>query len=119
MKKQIIKFLVSALAVVAGSYLLGGFGVGVDSFWTAFVVAIAISLINIFVKPILVLFTLPITVLTLGLFLIVINAFTFYLAGYLVDGFVIPSMMTAVGFSFLYSIALSILESVLGIEGKE
>ncbi|MEH0155433.1 phage holin family protein [Limibacter armeniacum] len=121
MKKLIVKFLVSGIAVFTGAYMMEsvGSGVTIDNYWTAIVVAVVISLINLFIKPILFILTLPITIITLGLFLIILNSFTFYLAGKLVDGFEVPGIFTAIVFSLLYSIAMTILENVLGLKEGE
>jgi len=69
----ILRILLSALAVVVLAKILPG--VGVDSYTTAIIVAIVLSLLNFIVKPILVILTLPVTILTLGLFLLIINHF--------------------------------------------
>lgn len=103
----IINILLTALAVVVSAYLIPG--VKVNSFLTAVVVAILLGIINVFVKPILVILTLPVTILTLGLFLIVINALIILLVSGLVPGFKVNGFWWAV----LYSIVLSIVSSIL------
>ena len=109
--KLIINLLLTALAVL----LLGNFltGVDVDSFSTAIIVAIILGLLNVFIKPILVLLTLPVTVVTLGLFLLVINAIIILLASNLIGGFSVDGVWTAILFSILLSILESILHSVI------
>ncbi|MEM6830937.1 MAG: phage holin family protein, partial [Bacteroidota bacterium] len=67
-----IRILLSSIAVIIASYLIPG--IYVESFFVAVIIAVLLSLLNVTVKPLLILFTLPITVLTLGLFLLVINA---------------------------------------------
>nr|WP_321414424.1 phage holin family protein [uncultured Allomuricauda sp.] len=109
--KLILRLLLNALAVVILSYVLPG--VGVDSMFTAIIVAVVLSLLNFLVKPILVIFTLPITILTLGLFLLVINAIIILLAANLIDGFQVTSFWWAVIFSLLLSFLQAILHSVL------
>ncbi|AKA35606.1 phage holin family protein [Flagellimonas lutaonensis] len=109
--KLILRILLSALAVVILSYLLPG--VGVDSFVTAIIVAVVLSLLNFLVKPILVILTLPITILTLGLFLLVINAIIILLAANFIDGFHVTSIWWAILFSLLLSLLQSILFSLL------
>jgi putative membrane protein len=84
-------------------------GVEVDNFATSILVAIVLGLLNIFVKPILILFTLPVTVYTLGLFLLVINAILILLCSEIVGGFSVNSFFTA----FLFSIVLSLLQSIM------
>ncbi|WP_127138302.1 phage holin family protein [Flagellimonas oceanensis] len=109
--KLILRLLLNALAVVLLSYVLPG--VGVDSMFTAIIVAVVLSLLNFLVKPILVIFTLPITILTLGLFLLVINAIIILLAANLIDGFHVSSFWWAIIFSLLLSFLQAILQSIL------
>ncbi|MDB4292325.1 phage holin family protein [Maribacter sp.] len=103
----ILRLLLSAAAVVALSYILPN--VSVDSYVTAIIVAIALSLLNFIVKPIMVILTLPITILTFGLFLLVINACIILLADYFVDGFNVDG----IGWALLFSLLLSFLQSIL------
>ncbi|HKL90144.1 MAG TPA: phage holin family protein [Allomuricauda sp.] len=109
--KLILRLLLNAIAVVILSYVLPG--VGVDSMLTAIIVAVVLSILNFLVKPILVIFTLPITILTLGLFLLVINAIIILLAANLIDGFYVTSFWWAIIFSLLLSLLQAILQSVL------
>jgi putative membrane protein len=89
------------------SYLMTG--VDVDSFTTSLIVAIVLGLLNLIVKPILILFTIPVTILTLGLFLLVINAIIILLCDNLVDGFSVNSFWTALFFSVVLTISESIV----------
>lgn len=109
--KLIIRLLLNAVAVVILSKLLSG--VSVDSYTTAIIVAVVLSLLNLFVKPILIILTIPFTIITFGLFLLVINAFIIYLASNLIGGFSVNSVWTAIIFSILLSILQSILHSLL------
>ena len=109
--KLILRILLSALAVVILAHILPG--VGIDSFWTAIWVAIVLSLLNFIVKPILVILTLPVTLLTLGLFLLIINALIILLADYLVAGFSVSGIWWALLFSLLLSLLQAILFSLL------
>ncbi|MER3318861.1 phage holin family protein [Flagellimonas lutimaris] len=109
--KLILRLLLNALAVVILSYVLPG--VGVDSMLTAIIVAIVLSVLNFLVKPILVILTLPITILTLGLFLLVINAIIILLTSNLIDGFQVTSFWWAIIFSLLLSFLQAILHSIL------
>ncbi|MCK0161730.1 phage holin family protein [Allomuricauda sp. F6463D] len=109
--KLILRLLLNALAVVILSYVLPG--VGVDSIMTAIIVAVVLSLLNFLVKPILVILTLPITILTLGLFLLVINAIIILLTSNLIDGFHVTSFWWAIIFSLLLSFLQAILHSIL------
>ncbi len=103
--------LLSALAVVILANLLGG--VQVDSFMTALIVAVVLSLLNLIVKPVLVIFTLPVTILTFGLFLLVINALIILLADQLITGFSVANIWWALLFSLLLSFLQSIFFSAL------
>lgn len=114
--KILFRFIVSALAIMLAAYLMEDYGVSVNNFGTAVVVAVVMSLLNSFLKPILILLTLPITVVTLGLFLLVINALIIYFAGSLIGGFVVAGFWSAFFFSLVYSICMSFLEFVLGVK---
>lgn len=109
--KFILKLLLSALAVLVIEYILPG--VSVDTITTALWVALILSLLYGFVKPILVVLTFPITILTLGLFLLVINALLIMLAAKLIDGFEVSSFWWAVLFSILLSIVQSFLYKIV------
>ncbi len=109
--KLILKLLLNALAVIILAYVLPG--VGVDSITTAIIVALVLSVLNFLVKPILVILTLPITIITLGLFLLVINAIIILIAANFITGFQVSSIWWAIIFSFLLSFLQSILQSIL------
>ena len=111
--KWIIKILVSSLAVLIGAYLLPG--VNVDSFWSAFWVALVLSLLNVTIKPLLILFTIPITLVSLGLFLLVINSLIILMADYFVDGFQVDGFWWAL----LFSIVLSLINSMFSELNKD
>jgi putative membrane protein len=98
----VIRFLLSGLAVLLGAYLLPG--VAVEGYGYALLVAAVISLANVIVKPILILFTIPITIFTLGLFLLVINAVIILLVDYLVPGFNVDGFWWALAFSLILSV---------------
>ena len=108
--KIVLKIILTAIAVLALAYLLTG--IKVESFGTSIWVAIVISLLNMFIRPLLVFFTLPATIVSLGLFLFVINAVIIMLAGNLVTGFVVSGFFTALLFSILLSIFRSFLFSI-------
>lgn len=112
----ILRVLLSAVAVVVLSKILPG--VGVDTYLTAIIVAVVLSLLNFIVKPILVILTLPVTIITLGLFLLVVNASIILLADYFVDGFSVSNIWWALIFSLLLSIFQSILFSFLKKDKK-
>ncbi|MEF9996109.1 MAG: phage holin family protein [Burkholderiaceae bacterium] len=79
-------------------------GVSVNDYLTAFVAAIVLSLINTLVKPVLILLTLPVTIVTLGLFLFVINALLFWFVGSILPGFAVAGFWSALGGAIVYSI---------------
>lgn len=105
--KIIIRVLITAFLVMIISYLIKG--VVVDEFTTALTVAIVLGLLNVFVKPVLVLFTLPITIFTLGLFYLVINAIIILVCDRLIEGFNVNSFLTAMLFSIVLSLSQSIV----------
>ena len=108
----IIKLLLTGLAVVLASYFLPG--VHVDGFGTALIVAIVLAILNAIVRPILVLLSLPITILTLGLFLLVINALIILGADALISGFEVDGFLWALIFSLVLSVITFIIDLVTG-----
>lgn len=104
----LIKILLGGIAVLIAEFFLSG--ISIDTFWTGFILAAVIILINITIKPILVVLTLPLTVFTLGLFLLVINALMFMLADSLIPGFHVQSFWWAL----LFAIVVSIINSLFG-----
>jgi putative membrane protein len=109
-----IRFIVASISVVLTVYLLPG--VELDHWSTAVFLAAILGLLNIFLKPILVIFTLPITVFTLGIFLIIINGLIVIIADRIIPGFKVDSFGWAIAFSLVLSILESMLESMLGIK---
>lgn len=89
----LLRFLLNALAVMATAYIVPG--IEVASFWSALIAALVIGLINALVRPILLILTLPINILTLGLFTLVINALMFWLASTIVKGFDVANFTAA------------------------
>ena len=112
-----MNFLIRILVVAAVSFGLAHLlrGIHVTDFWTAFVFAVVLALLNMFVRPLLILFTLPVTIITLGLFLFVINTLVVLLASKLVDGFSVDNFWWAL----LFSIILSIVTSAIDKKEKE
>ena len=106
----ILRFFLSSVAVVLTAYLLPG--ASVTDFWTAMVVALVLSLVNIFVKPLLILFTIPVTLITMGLFLLVINAMMILLTDYFVDGFEVNGFWWALLFSLILSLFNSLFNDL-------
>ena len=105
----LLKVLVSTFAVFISAYFLPG--VGVEPFTTAIVVAFVLAVLNALLKPLLIILTIPVTVMSFGLFLLVINAFIIQLAAYLVRGFDVANFWWALLFSVILTIVTWILES--------
>lgn len=115
--KFILRLLLSTLAVIILSKVLPN--VSVDTYTTALIVALVLSLLNFIVRPIMVILTLPITIITFGLFLLVINAGIILLADHFVDGFAVNGFWWALLFSLLLSFLQSILFSLLKSDKKK
>lgn len=105
----ILKLLISAVSVLIASYILKG--VHVDSFLTALVIALVMSLLNFIVRPILVVLTIPITILTFGLFLLVINALMVLIAESWISGFMVDGLWWAL----LFSLIVSFVSYLMGV----
>ncbi|CAN7651825.1 phage holin family protein [Variovorax paradoxus] len=108
----IIKWLLSAVALLAVAYLYSG--VQVASFGSALIAAAVIGLLNMVVRPVLVVLTLPVTIVTLGLFLFVINALLFWAASGLLSGFQVSGFVAALIGSLIYSLLGLVIEAALG-----
>lgn len=107
----ILKIVLTAVAVLVIAHFLPG--VSVVNFTNAVIVAVVLGILRVTVKPILILLTLPVTIITLGLFLLVINALIILLADNLIDGFHVTGFWIALLFSLILSIFQSILYSFL------
>ena len=97
--KVIFKWIISALSILLAAYALpklGLPGIVVDSFYTALIVALVLGLLNLTLKPILVILTLPINLITLGLFTLVINGFLFWFVATIVSGFHVDGFLGAI-----------------------
>ena len=110
-----MRFILRVLLTAAAVLLIGNFlgGVHVDSYSVAILVALVLGFLFAFLKPIIVVLTLPITVVTLGLFLLVINTLLILLADKIVPGFSVDGFWIAMLFSVLLSIAESLLYSLM------
>jgi len=106
----LLKILITATAAIIAAYILPG--VTLDSLMTALVVGLILSLLNAIVKPVLVVLTIPITILTLGLFLLIINALLVFVTDYFVDGFAVSGWITAILFSLIVSLVTYILDAL-------
>src|SRR6478735_12609541 len=110
--RLLIKWLLSALALLAVTYIYSG--VQVSTYTSALLAAAVIGLLNMFVRPVLVVLTLPVTIVTLGLFLFVINALLFWAASGLLPGFHVAGFVAALIGSLIYSLLGVLIESALG-----
>ena len=99
--------LINTISIFAVSYILSG--IQIDSFVTALIVAVVMAVLNVTLKPLLILITIPLTVITFGLFLLVVNVLVLYAADYLIGGFHIAGFWWALLFSILVSLVNSIL----------
>ncbi|MGK7930919.1 MAG: phage holin family protein [Microcystaceae cyanobacterium] len=107
MPQFLITWLITAVSLLITAFLIPG--ITLSSFTVAAIAAVALGLVNAIVRPILILFTLPLTILTLGLFLLIVNAISFNLAAYFIKGFSINSFFDAI----IGSIILSIISGFL------
>ena len=106
----IIKIFLSTIAVIIASNILPG--VHVENFLDALIVAAILALFNATLKPVLIILTIPITIVTLGLFLLIINAFLILITDALVSGFVVDSFLWALAFSLILSVIISVFDSL-------
>lgn len=105
--KLILRILVTSILVMVIAHFMPG--VRVAGFTTSIIVAVVLGLLNIFIKPILVILTLPVTFVTFGLFLLVINAIMILLCTKIVGGFAVDTFWTAL----FFSVVLSVLQSIM------
>lgn len=108
------RFLLNILAIMFCAWLLPG--IEVNGFVGAVIVAVVLGIINAIVKPILIFFTLPITLITLGLFLLVIDSFMILLADAMLDSIWVKSWLWALIFGIVLSIVNSLLHSMVGLD---
>ena len=114
--RLLIVWLINAAALFALPYLMSS--INVDSFMVALIAALVLGLINTFIRPLLVLLTLPATLLSLGLFIFVINGLLFWFVGSYVPGFHVAGFWSGVGGAILYSIISWALSAIL-LPGKK
>src|SRR5690625_2304797 len=111
----LIRLLITSLAAFAAAYLLPG--VHIDQYTSAIILAIVLALLNVIIKPILIILTLPVTIFTFGLFLLVINAVIILIAAHFIAGFQVDSFWWALFFSIVLSVITGFLNK-LGEMGK-
>jgi putative membrane protein len=114
--KLLLVWILNALALLTVAYFVPG--IHVAGFTVALVAALVIGLINMLIKPILVILTLPITILTLGLFLLVINGLLFYGVGNWLHGFEVKTLMAGMIGALVYSVFSWLLAAIF-IDGKK
>ncbi len=107
----LIVWILNAIALLAVAYLLPS--IEVSGFVSALVAAAVIALVNVLIRPLLILLTLPVTILTLGLFILVINGLLFYLVGEILEGFQVQSLLAGIFGAILYSIISWLLTSLI------
>ena len=103
----LLRILITALVAFGLAQLLNG--IHVDTYWTALIFALVLAVLNVLVKPILIILTLPLTIITFGLFLFVVNALVVLLASRFVDGFKIDNFWWGLLFALLLSLVTSVL----------
>ncbi|MFC3107835.1 phage holin family protein [Undibacterium arcticum] len=104
-------WLINAVALLALPYLMHS--VAIDSFVTALIVALVLGFVNTIIRPVVVLLTLPVTLLTLGLFIVIINGLLFWMVVNLIDGFHVAGFWSAVGGALLYGVISWSLSALL------
>jgi putative membrane protein len=109
--RLLLVWLMNALALIAVPYFLPG--IAVDGFASALMAALLLGLVNTLVRPVLVLLTLPITLVTLGLFILAINGFLFWFVGSVMKGFTVSGFWYGVGGALLYSVFSWALSTLL------
>lgn len=109
--KFLLKWLVATLAIVITAYLLPG--ITITGLFAALVTALVLGLVNAILRPILILLTLPINILTLGLFTLVINAFLIMLVSWLVPGFAVANFWWALLFSIVLALVIFVLNRIV------
>ncbi len=107
----LLVWILNAVALLVVAYLLPG--ITVASFGSALIAALVLGLLNAIVKPLLILLTLPLTIVTLGLFLLVLNALVFWWAGSILKGFQVDGFWWAVIGAIVYSLVSGVLASLL------
>lgn len=105
-----INWLIMTVAIIVSAYILPG--VTLSGFWAALLVALVLGLLNVFIKPLLIILTLPINILTLGLFTFAINALIIMLVSAIVPGFKVDGFWYALLFSIVLSIILYLIHKV-------
>lgn len=106
----LINWIVMTIAIIFSTYILPG--ITLSGFWTALLVALVLGLLNAFIKPLILILTLPINILTLGLFTLVINAAIILMVSAIVPGFNVDGFWYALLFSIVLSIIIYLIHSI-------
>jgi putative membrane protein len=109
--KLLVTWILNALALLAVAYLLPN--IHVANIWIALIAALVIGLANVLIKPILVILTLPITLITLGLFIFVINGVLFWAVGHFLQGFEVRTLLAGIIGAVAYSVISWILSAIV------
>jgi putative membrane protein len=115
--KLILRWIINALALLALPYVVSG--IELKSFYIALIVAVVLGLLNAVVRPVLILLTLPVTLLTLGLFILVINALLFWFVGSFVEGFHVSGFWAAFFGAVLYSLITWAVSALVFDDGPQ
>ena len=116
MAQLIVKWIINSTALLVVAHVVSG--VTLDNWMTVFAAAVVLGLLNAFLRPVLIFLTLPVTVLTLGLFTLIINAFLFYLAAHLVRGFHVAGFGRAFVAALVFSVVSFLLSLFIGPRGS-
>ena len=111
MLKLLVVWLINALALLTVAYVMPG--IAVADIWAAMIAAVVLGLVNAVIRPVLVLLTLPVTILTLGLFIFVINGLLFWFVGSFIQGFVVSGFWVGVFGAIVYSLISWALSSLV------
>ena len=109
--RLVLTWLINAIALLAVPYLMHS--VDVTSIGAALIAALVLGLVNTLIRPVLLLLTLPVTLVSLGLFIFIVNGFMFWLVAQWVDGFHVDSFLSAIGGALLYSVISWALSTIL------
>lgn len=112
----LLRWIISAASVMAAAYVVPG--VSVRSFWAALIAALVIGLVNALIRPLVLLLTLPVNVLTLGLFTLVVNALMFWLASSIAKGFDVVNFKAALLGSLVYWLVSWLVNGLFGTKEK-
>ena len=113
----LLRILITALVAFGLAHFLSG--IHVDTFWTALIFALILAVLNVFVKPVLIILTLPLTIITLGLFLFVVNTLVVLLASRFVNGFSIDNFWWGLLFALLLALITSVVFKEMDKEKKK